>query len=126
MSTRKKKVTGKKKVCANTLCSEASECLIPCNDCLLSFHPECCGMNADLYNLLLTTQCSGLTWTWRCCSCSSKFSSEEVKSNDLSNQLNAISQSLQSELRQEIKHEMESIQHSLTRRMDDFEKREIS
>ena len=109
------------KECSNALCTESSDQLMPCNDCSLMFHPKCCGMDEQLYNLLLSSDCSGLTWIWRCCSCKSRFDTESPKSSDLSDQLENISSSLKLDLSRELKKEITLMQRSLNTRLDDLE-----
>ena len=84
-----------KNKCSNILCNEVSAEVISCDDCSLKFHFSCCDMDEDLFNMLSSTNVNGLTWAWRCISCSTKFS-ESTQKNDL----NIISQEIRNEVKQ--------------------------
>ena len=55
--------------CANANCNIDSEEFVTCFECKLIFHPECNGVDPNLYKLLNENKSPGLSWLWRCDTC---------------------------------------------------------
>lgn len=110
--------------CSNTMCTETKSArVIDCNICYSKYHFACCDMDESLYNMLSVNSCNGLSWTWRCNSCSIKNDKEKNTPTDLSSQLLVISESIKSQLGEKIQKEMEEIRKSMNSRLDDLQNR---
>ena len=83
-----------------SVCNEKTEEFLTCFDCKLNFHYECCKVDAQLILMLKNNTSPGLSWRWRCASCSQHVGFEDV--NFATNQLKDISSLIKTEVEREI------------------------
>ena len=116
-SKRKKKL----KKCSYTSCPETNESTTVCNDCKQPYHFTCCNLNETLYDMLSTSTCKGLTWTWRCDTCVDKGPADQTEICNISNQIETITNTIKSDLSIELKREINQFSKIFIARMKDME-----
>ena len=109
--------------CANANCNIDSEEFVTCFECKLIFHPECNGVDPNLYELLNENKSPGLSWLWRCDTCivpgdflGRVSSSLDSVSDLILRKFNDLKETLDKSITEQINNKIEDLNKKLDRR----------